>query len=414
MGGGARRAAWSDLAHRCCLVLCTAAIASIGAAALCAPATPMAKRTVASRPSVHVALHAVSTRVRAHAPARWRKSIRHAARARERPEDGAPAGLAERINDNTVAIIAGGLGSTDLAIAEDLSAVLDDGDNLRILPMVGAGGARNIRDVRFMKSVDLGIAETSLLARLRASQEIGPIEERIVYLARLFNEEMHVLVRADSELVAIDQLGGRTVSLGEPGSGTQIVAHDVLGRLGIAVREANMDAPEAIERLKAGDIDAVVLIGGKPVPVLAGLSAGFRVLPVPFAKPLRGDFLPAALSSEDYPRLIDAGHRIETLAVGTVLFAANRPKDSERYRKIEKFVAAFFPRLAALQMPPRHPKWREVNLAASIAGWTRSAAAQDWLAQHGDGTADERATVERPVGEARAALNGTAGSGDRH
>lgn len=413
MGGGARRAAWSDLAHRCCLVLCTAAIASIGAAALGAPTMPAAKRTAASRPSDPPATSHTATRRTTVHTARWRKSIRHAARRRIVPDDRTQARSGDRLNDNTVAIIAGEVGSTDLVIAQDLAAVLDDGDNLRILPMAGAGGPHNIRDVRLMKNVDLGIAETSLLAYLRASNELGTIDNRIVYIAKLFNEEMHVLVRADSEFVAIEQLGGRTVSLGEQGSGTQVVAHDVLGRLGIAVHEANMGVSDAIESLKAGDIDAVVLVGGRPIPALVGLSAGFRILPVPFAKPLRDDFLPAALSSADYPQLIDPGHRIETLAVGTALFAYNWPKDGARYRKIEKFVSAFFPRLAALQRPPRHPKWREVNVAASIAGWKRASAAQDWLAEQGDVAANEDVAGDGILGAARAPAGGTSGSGNR-
>jgi TRAP transporter TAXI family solute receptor len=416
MGGGARRAGWSVLAQRCCLVLCTAAIASIGAAALGEPATPPAKHAPAPRPTSKSANRPTTTRATttratttrattsraATAPTRTtvahaRRSNRHGGVERTSAEDRALAGLGERLNANTVTIIAGGLGSTALAAAQDLAAVLDDGDNLRVLPMLGAGGARNIRDVRFMKGVDLAITQTSLLARARASNELGKIDDKIVYIAKLFNEEMHVLVRADSELVSLDQLGGRTVSLGEPGSGTQLIARDVLARLGIAVREANMAAPEAIDRLRAGEIDALVLIGGKPVPALASLPSGFRVLPVPFAKPLREDFLPAALSSADYPGLIEPGREIATLAVGTVLIADNWPNDSERYGKLEKFVAAFFARLAALQAPPRHPKWREVNLTASLPGWTRFAAAEAWLAAHRELAGDEREDFQRFV-----------------
>ncbi len=393
MGGGARRAGWSVLAQRCWLVLCTAAIASIGAAALSEPATPTAKHATAPRPTTKLitrsaartAGRTASARPAAHAAVvHVRRSIRHGGGAPASGEDRALVDLGERINAHTVAIIAGGFGSTELAVAQDLAAALDDGDNLRILPIVGADGARNIRDVRFLKGIDLAITETSLLARMRDSNEMGKIDDRIVYLAKLFNEEMHVLVRAESELVSLDQLGGRTVSLGEAGSGTQFVARDVLGRLGIAVREANMAAPEAIDRLKAGEIDAAVLVGGKPVPALTHVPAGLRVLSIPFAKPLRDDFLPAALSSDDYPGLIEPGRRVDTLAVGTVLIANNWPKDGERYRKIETFVGAFFARLAALQAPPRHPKWREVNLAASLPGWTRFAGAQEWLAQHRD------------------------------
>jgi TRAP-type uncharacterized transport system substrate-binding protein len=377
------------------LVLCTAAIASIGAAALGETAAPEAKHVAAPRPITKSAKHLAARAAHQSARmtvARARRSIRHGGSEPASAEDRAQIGLSERINSNTVAILAGGLGSTELAVAQDLAAALDDGDNLRVLPMVGASGARNIRDVRFMKSVDLAITQTSLLARVRDSNEIGKIDDKLVYVAKLFNEEMHVLVRADSELVSIG-------SLGEAGSGTQLIARDVLGRLAIRVREANMAAPEAIDRLKAGEIDALVLIGGKPVPALANIPPGLRVLPVPFAKPLREDFLPATLTSADYPALIEPGRQIETLAFGTVLIAENWPKDSERYGKLAKFVASFFERLGVLQAPPRHPKWREVNLAASLPGWTRFAAAEDWLAQHRDIAAGEREDFARFLNE---------------
>src|SRR4051812_8288479 len=56
-----------------------------------------------------------------------------------------------RVNANTLAVISGNLNATYISIAYDLSAVLDDGDNLRILPVIGKGGGGNIRDVRFLK-----------------------------------------------------------------------------------------------------------------------------------------------------------------------------------------------------------------------------------------------------------------------
>jgi TRAP-type uncharacterized transport system substrate-binding protein len=380
MGGGVRPTGWSGIRHRGCFVLCTAAT-MFGAVALGAQPAP-----TAAPPKPAVAKQAIPKQAAPKPAVHAAKPHPHriARRKHEHPDDQADhalAGVSERINNNTVAIIAGGLGSTELAITQDLAGVLDDGDNLRILPVVGASG-RNIRDVRFMKGIDLGITQTYLLGRLRASRELGPLDDKIGYVAKLFNEEMHLLVRADSDITAIGELNGRRVSLGEPGSGTQLVGHDVLDRLGVTVREVDLAAADAIARLKAGEIDAVLVIDGKPVPALAAGMTGLRVLPIPFARPLRDDFLPTTLTSEDYPGLIEPGRQVETLAVGTVLIAFNWGKDSDRYAKIKRFVDAFFPRLAQLQA--RHSKWREVNLAATLPGWTRLAPAQDWLDQHRD------------------------------
>jgi len=430
---GARPALTSERIYRGCVMLCAALMIGFGGAELraqAAPATkplaPVAKKHAAPAQPLIATQRKAPSRLAAHTQtARLKKVARASKAARKKARAGVakpvverraaekpaatndPAAvLSERINNNTVSVIAGELGSTDLAIAHELSLVLDDGDNLRIMPMVGAGGGRNIRDLRFMKGADLAITQPSLLARMRQSGEIGAIDDKIVYLAKLFNEEMHLVVRADAGVASIQHLAGRTVNLGEAGSGTQSIARDVFTRLGIAVREVNMTERAAIEGLRSGDIDATIVIGGKPVPAVALMAAGFRLLPVPFVKQLREDFLPAILSNEDYPGLIEPGRRVETLAVGSVLIAYNWPKDSDRYQKIEKFVDAFFPRLAKLQAAPHHPKWREVNVAATLPGWTRFGAAEDWLRDHREPSAAAREQFEHFV-SARQARAGT-------
>jgi len=145
-----------------------------------------------------------------------------------------------------------------------------------------------------------------------------------------------------------------------------------------------MGQADAFEKMKSGELAATILIAGKAAGSMAKLKAadGFRFLPVPFAKQLQNDYLPATLEHDDYPNMVDAGASVSTVAVGAVLIAYNWPRQSERYNRIAKFVDTFFPKLAEFQKPPRHPKWRETNLAAVVPGWTRFAAAEEWLARN--------------------------------
>ena len=285
------------------------------------------------------------------------------------------------INQATVGIVSGNLNGTYLSIAYDLSAVLDDGNKFRVLPIIGKGGGQNIRDVRLLKGVDLGITQSVLLPYFQKTGELGNLEGKLVYIAKLFNEEMHLIVRVDSGIESIEQLAGKKVNFSDIGSGTQLSTIEIFSRLGIKAVEVNMGQADAFEALKKGEIAASVLIAGKPPGSIAKLKAsdGFRILPVPYAKPLQTDFLPATLTHEDYPNLIEAGRTVDTIAVGCVLFAYNWPKNTDRYERVEKFVNAFFPRLAEFQKPPRHPKWRETNLAATMPGWTRFEPAEQWL-----------------------------------
>src|SRR4051794_8370092 len=303
---------------------------------------------------------------------------RSAAPIPNKPQLGA---LGERINANTISIVSGNPNATYMTIAYDMSAVLDDGDDFRILPVIGKGGGQNIKDVRFLKGVDLGITQSNLLPYFRKTNEIGTIDDKIVYIAKLFNEEMHLIVRADSGITSVEQLAGKKVNFSDVGSGTQLSTRDIFERLGIAAQEVNMGQADAFEKLKTGEIAATILIAGKPAGSMGKLKAadGFRILPVAYAKPLQNGYLPATLSSDDYPGLIARGQKVETVAVGAVLIAFNWPKGTDRYRRIQKFVDNFFPRLAEFQKPPRHPKWKEANLTAVLPGWKRFEGAEEWL-----------------------------------
>jgi TRAP transporter TAXI family solute receptor len=287
--------------------------------------------------------------------------------------------LGERMNSNTISIIAGNVNGTYLTIAYDLAAVLNDGDDLRILPVIGKGGGQNIRDVRFLRGIDLGITQANILDIYRRTGQIGPIDDKITYITKLFNEEMHIVVRSD--ITSLEQLRGQKVSFNESNSATHISGRDIFERLGLKVEELTMGQADGLQALKTGKIAAMMQMTAKPTRAIAGIipSDGFRLLPVPFAKSLQDVYLPARLTHEDYPQLIAPGKSIDAVGASGILIAYNWPQDTERYRRLAKFVESFFPRIAEFQKPPRHPKWRETNLAATIPGWKRFPAAEEWL-----------------------------------
>lgn len=291
-----------------------------------------------------------------------------------------------RLNENVVTIMAGSPSGTDLSIATDIAQVVDDGDNLRVLPIVGRGVAQNVKDVMFLRGVDMGITQANVLKHYAKTGELGSdFMGQIVYVAKLFNEEVHIVVRPD--VTDIKQLKGKVVNLGEPGSGTAITGRLLLDDLAINVRESHLADADAIEKLKSGDIAAAMFMAGKPAPVMAWLKgSGLKVLPIPYAKILEDAYYPASLTHDDYPDLIAEGQSVDTVSVCAVLVAFNWSGDNVRYRKVAKFVDAFFSKFDELQKPPRHPKWREVNFAATLEGWHRSPAAQAWINRAKQGT----------------------------
>jgi TRAP transporter TAXI family solute receptor len=309
-------------------------------------------------------------------------SLSERSSAQQQQQDRSARGVAERMNANTLTVVTGSPSLAYAVFGYDLAAVLNNGDELRILPVISQGAFQNVRDVRYLYGVDIGFAQTNILGHYRRTGEIADVGDKIVYIAKICNEEVHVVTR--SNITSLEQLQGRKVNFNTAGSGTQLSARDIFERFGVKVEEVNMRQNDGLEKLKSGEIAATVLTSGKPSEALAGLKAsdGYRILPVPFIKTLQADYLPSALTHEDYPNLIATGQTVETIASGTILFAYNWPKNSDRYRRIDKFVKAFFAKISEFQKPPRHPKWQDTNLAAVIPGWKRFEGADDWLKNH--------------------------------
>ncbi len=286
-----------------------------------------------------------------------------------------------KVNANTVSIIAGSPEETYLDITHDLAVVLND-DNLRILPIVGMGGAQNIRDVLYLKGVDVGITSTQMLRYFASTGELSTaLDERLTYITRMFPEEMHVV--AGRGVKTIEELNGKKVNFSDSGSSTQITARDVFGLLGIAVEEVNLSQADAITAIKNGEIAATVVFSGKPAGIFSRISANdnLHLLEIPFSRTLENIYSPAQLEQTLYPNLVDKGQAIQTVAVDAVLITNNWQPGSDRYRRVAKFVESLFSRFAEFKKPPRHPKWQEVDLTKELPGWQRFPAAQELLQQ---------------------------------
>jgi len=287
----------------------------------------------------------------------------------------------DRLNANTTTVITGTIGGTYVQFGADLASVLDDGEQLRVLPIIGRGSVQSIADILFLKGVDLGIMRSDTLDYLEKKGYASNIKSQFTYVTKLYNEEMHVV--APKEIQKLSDLDGKTVSVDLPNGGTFVTAITIFERLGIKAKFVFIEQRIAYEKLRKGEIDALVAVQGSPSKFITQIKdENLHFVPVDYATPLQVDYLPSQLKSEDYPALIAPGERVDTVAVPAILAAYNWSPGSERYRRVEHFVQAFFEKFNDFQQPPFHPKWKEVVLNAPLKGWTRFPAAQAWLDQH--------------------------------
>jgi len=284
-----------------------------------------------------------------------------------------------RANRGVVGIISGQIDSTSLRMTSDLQQVLDSKDQLRVVPMIGKGSVQGIRDILYLRGTDIGLVQSDVLNYFKRAGRFPGIEARIHYIAKLHNEEVHVLAR--TRYTRIDDLRGKSVNFGPEGSGSAMTAQIMFDAHGVKVKPVNLTQAAALEELKRGAIAATVVVGGKPAPIFEPIKRTDHVhfLDVEYLAPLKDGYAPGIMVHDDYPNLISRNETVRTITVGAVLAVYNWMFDSARYRKLATFTNSFFNHFEEFKEEPRHAKWREVRLAEPVPGWTRFRAAEDWL-----------------------------------
>ena len=303
---------------------------------------------------------------------------------------------ATRLNANTVTLMSGTIGGTYVQIGADLESVLDDGENLRVLSIVGRGSVQSVADILYLKGVDLGIVRSDTLDYLEKKGFANNIKGQFTYITKLYNEEVHVV--APKSVHSLADLEGKKVSIDLPNGGTFVTAIAIFERLGIHPDFAYIEQRIAYDKLSKGELDAVVAVQGQPSKATTQIKdPNLHLVPIEYAKSLQSDYLPAQLTSDNYPNLIAKGELVDTVAVPAVLAAFNWQRNTERYRRLARFVDAFFGKIGELQQPPFHPKWKEVALNAPLPGWVRFRPAQEWLDRNSNAvaTSDVRTKFEQ-------------------
>jgi len=282
-----------------------------------------------------------------------------------------------KINAWTVGLAAGLIEGAPLRLAAEMARVVDDGDNLHVLPIVTRGPTENLNSLLYLRGVDLAIINSDALEEYRIA--FPEIRQYVTYLLSLFPSELHIFVRP--EIQSLQDLAGKKVNFNTLGTAAAYSGPLIFSRLGIDVEKTFIPHQVALQQMRKGDMAAVVFITSKPVDAfLRGQwEPGFKFLPVTYDSRFEDYYLPAVLEANEYPALIKPGERISTISVPTVLVSYNWPAGSDRYRRVARFTDYLFTRLDKLQAPGFDPNWKTINLGATVPGLTRFPAVQEWL-----------------------------------
>jgi TRAP-type uncharacterized transport system substrate-binding protein len=294
-----------------------------------------------------------------------------------RPVVPTESALRTRINEWTVGLAGGLLEGAPIRLATEMSRVVNDGQNLHVLPIVTRGPTENVNDILYLKGVDMAIISSDSLEEYKS--QVPDIQRRLTYILNLFPSELHIFVRP--EIRSLRDLAGKKVNFNTQGTAAAFSGPLIFSRMGLNVEKMFIPHPVALEQMKRGEISGVVFITSKPIDAfLRGRwDPGFKFLPVTYDSKFEDYYLPTSIDSADYPNLLANGERVETIAVPTILIAYNWSSNSDRYRRVARFVEHLFTRIDRLQEPGFDAKWKDVNLNAKVPGLERFRAAQEWL-----------------------------------
>ena len=314
----------------------------------------------------------------------------------------------QRMNEWTIGLAGGLLEGTFIRFAAEIGNVLDDPPNLRILPVVSYGAVGNVEDLLYLKGIDVAITQADVLDYFKRDGKTSNIGDRVNYIIRFFLAEVHVYARP--EIKSFADLAGKKVSFNTKGSAANLTGGILFDRLGINAERIYMNNSQALEKMRTGEISAIVHVVGKPNELLAKFKPepGFHFLPIEYSDKFKDYYVPVELTSDDYPNLIPKGEVVESIGVSTVLAVYNWPKESDHYRRVTRFIEQLFAKFEQFQKPPFQPKWKEINLSATVPGWKRYVVAEELLAklnppekQPAEKPAEKRSS-EKPAGTASA------------
>ncbi len=284
-----------------------------------------------------------------------------------------------RLNNWTIGLAGGLLEGTFSKYAADLGKALDDGDNLRVLPIISYGAVGNVTDLVYLKGVDFAITYADVLDYFKNVEKIPAIERRVNYVIPMFQGEFHLLVRP--EIKTIQDLAGKKVSFNTVGSAANYTGGIVFDRLGVKAERVFMNNSLALEAMRKGELYGLIHVVGKPNSLFTQMKPepGFHFLPLEYTEKFQDYYTPDELTNADYPSLITQGETVQTISVQALLAVYNWQRNTDRFRRCVRFVEYLFDRFDRLRERPYQPGWKQVNLAGTIPGWTRFPPAQEIL-----------------------------------
>ena len=278
------------------------------------------------------------------------------------------SGLAPKDGGTNLTFTTGGETGTYYGFGNVIGGKVGDLTSTTINTIASGGSQVNIENMD-MNDAQLGFVQSDVMAYAyngeRTFAETGAVTN-FSTVANLYMEQVQI-VTVDPSIKTVDDLKGKRVSIGAPGSGVFYNAVDVLGVYGLDVEKditpTYQSFADSAEALKDAQIDAAFVVAGAPTVAVTDLASAREISLVS----LDQEHIDALIASSPYysantisAETYNLAEDTTTVAVGAVVIARNDVSEADVYN----FLYGTFEDIANLS----HGKAAELDLdfAASV------------------------------------------------
>ena len=189
---------------------------------------------------------------------------------------GSAASSAPAAEAQKATLVTGGTSGTYYAVGGAMQTVLNEKLTLTELSVESTGASKANVNLITDGEAELAILQSDVVSYAHTGTntfaETG-VEDNALWVAGLYNETVQII--ATKDITDVSQLAGKTVCMGDVGSGTRVNAEQVLAAYGMTADDVNAVSgsfQDGVDGIKDGKVDAAFTVAGAPTTAITDLA----------------------------------------------------------------------------------------------------------------------------------------------
>ncbi len=251
----------------------------------------------------------------------------------------------------------------------ELSLAFDEGNKLRLLPIMAHGGEGNVRDLLRFRGVDMAVMNNDVFAAPGVDKNYPEARRKLRLVTRLYTQKVFLLAQPD--ITDVQQLAGKKILIVGPESAARLTAATIFSLLKIKAEFVPAPSTGRIEQLP--DVQAIFFLeeDARRLSPEVVRSAGFVPLGIPAQGPLAAVYRPAIILAQEAAPYSGQEDGVNTVSVDTILAAFDWQPTHGRYADVTAFIDGLFAAISKLRREQPGSIWGQTDPRADVLGWKR-------------------------------------------